>query len=396
MNTTRRTFVSTAVSAAVAQGWQGSPNDRIRLGLIGCGGRSRDLLDELIKANENAAITAVCDVWRVNREQRAAAIAKAFGAEPKQTTRYQELLAMKDLDAVIIATPDSTHPRILADAVAAGKDAYVEKPFAVDFQDGKMAWEAVKRSKQVVQVGTQRRSTPEFIGAAKAIHAGVIGKVTRVAMEVHFQEQRWRKDYHDVKAEDVDWEAFQFGGRIKGPFDARKLREWQLFRDTTSGIAGLWMCHLIDLAPWYLQDPYPKHAVTLGGVYLWKDGRQTSDVFQSLVEYNDCLVSFSMSLTNAAGNRNLWFGTKGTLDIDNLTITGEGSRAPDRIEHSSAIEKATVESHMLNFLRCMRSRQTPRANVDAGFQHAVAGCMAAVSLETGRRVSFDREKMELA
>jgi hypothetical protein len=104
-------------------------------------------------------------------------------------------------------------------------------------------------------------------------------------MQIHFQEQRWHKDLDNVKAEDVDWQAFQFGGRITGPFNARKLREWQLFRETTNGIAGLWMCHLIDLAGWYLEDPYPKHAVTLGGVYLWKDGRQTSDVFQSIVEY---------------------------------------------------------------------------------------------------------------
>ncbi len=374
---------------------QQSPNDQIRLGLIGCGGRSRDLLNELIRARENAAIIAVCDVWRVNREQRAAAIEKAFGAAPRQTTRYQELLAMKDVDAVIIATPDMTHPRILADAVAAGKDAYVEKPFAVDFQDGKMAWQAVKRSSRIVQVGTQRRSGAEFIGAAKAIQDGVIGKVTRVAMEVHFQEQRWRRDYHDVKAEDVDWEAFQFGGRIPGPFDARKLREWQLFRETTNGIAGLWMCHLIDLAPWFLNDPYPKHAMTMGGVYLWKDGRQTSDVFQSMVEYQDCLVTFSMSLTNAAGNRNQWFGVKGTLDLDNRKITGEGSRDPNRILEPMTIERVPVESHMANFLRCVRNRQTPRASVDAGFQHAVAGCMAGLSLETGRRVSFDREKIEL-
>jgi predicted dehydrogenase len=392
MNSTRRSFLA---AAATAPAWAQSPNERIRLGLIGCGGRSRDLLNELIRANENAAIVAVCDVWKVNREQRAAAIEKAFGAKPKETTRYQELLAMKDVDAVIIATPDMTHPRILADAVAAGKDAYCEKPFAVDFNDGKMAWQAVKRSRQVVQIGTQRRSGPEFIGAAKAIHGGVIGKVTRVSMEVHFQEQRWRRDYHQIKAEDVDWEAFQFGGRISGPFDARKLREWQLFRETTNGIAGLWMCHLIDLAPWFLNDPYPKHAVTLGGVYLWKDGRQTSDVFQSMVEYNDCLVTFSMSLTNAAGNRNQWFGVKGTLDLDKLLITGEGSRDPARITETMKIERVPVESHMANFLRCVRSRETPRASVDAGFQHAIAGCMAAVSLETGRRVRFDRDKLEL-
>jgi predicted dehydrogenase len=395
MTPSRRSFLSAAALAPAAAAWQQSPNDRIRLGQIGCGGRSRDHLTELVRSKENAAIVAVCDVWKVNREERAAGIERAFGAAPRHYTRYQELLAAKDIDGVLIATPDMTHPRILADAVAAGKDVYVEKPFAVNFADGKMAWQAVKRTKQVVQVGTQRRSTPEFLGAAKAVQSGVIGKVTRVEMSVNFQETRWRKDISNVKAEDVDWEAFQFGGRITGPFNARKLREWQLFRETTNGIAGLWMCHLIDLAPWYLQDPFPKHAIATGGVFMWKDGRDTSDVFHATVAYNDCLVTFAMSLTNGAGNRNLWFGTKGTLDIDNLKISGEGSRDPNRLTASTELERVPVESHMANFLRCMRTRETPRASVDNGFQHAVAGCMAAVSLETGRRVDFNREKMEL-
>ena len=151
MTAARRTFLAAAAAAPLAEAWQGSPNDRIRLGQIGCGGRSRDHLTALKQSGENAVIVAVCDVWKVNREQRAADIATAFGAAPRQTTRYQELLAMKDVDAVLIATPDMTHPRILADAVAAGKDVYVEKPFAVHFADAKMAWQAVKRTKQVVQ-----------------------------------------------------------------------------------------------------------------------------------------------------------------------------------------------------------------------------------------------------
>jgi len=381
-------MLAAAVAAIpAARAWQAPASDRIRLGQIGCGSRSRDHLSELVKSGENASIVAICDVWKVNREQRAADITKAFGISPRQTTRYQELLGMRDVDAVLIATPDMTHPQILADAVAAGKDVYVEKPFAVNFVDGKMAWQAVKRTRQVVQVGTQRRSTPEFIAAAWLVQGGAIGKVTRVEMSVNFQEQRWHRDLSNVRADDVDWEAFQFGGRITGPFNARKLREWQLFRETTNGIAGLWMCHLIDLAPWYLEQPYPKHAMTMGGVYLWKDGRETADVFQSTVEYNECLVNFSMSLTNPSGNRNVWYGTKGTLDIDNLTITRDGTVAP--------LEKPPVESHMANFLRCVRSRQTPRASVDNGFQHAVAGCIAGVALETGRRVSFDREKLEI-
>jgi predicted dehydrogenase len=353
-------------------------------------------------------IAAVCDVWRVNREARAADIERTYGTPPKQTSRYQDLLAMKDIDAVFIATPDTTHPRVLLDAIAAGKDVYVEKPFAVDFADGKAAWQAVKKSNRIVQVGTQRRSEPQMLGAAKAIQGGTIGKVTRVEMAVNFQEQRWHRDVADVKPEDVDWPAFQFGGRITGPFNAHKLREWQLFHETTNGIAGLWMCHLIDLAGWFLQDPYPKQAVTLGGVYEWKDGRDTSDVFQATVEYTDCLVTFAMSLTNAAGNRNVWYGDKGTLDLQTQRITGDGSRRPDRVPQVLPVERVPVEgapemqymddgttAHIANFLSCVRSRQAPRATVDAGFPHAVAGCMAAVSLQTGRRIRFDKEKMEI-
>lgn len=391
----RRTLLLAPSAPAILYSAQQSANDRIRLGLIGCGARSRDLLNEVIRSKENVAVTAVCDVWRINREQRAAACEMAFGVRPKQTSRYEELLAMPEVDAVLIATPDFTHPRILMDAVAAGKDAYVEKPFAIDFHEAKMAWEAVKRSRQIVQVGTQRRSAPECLGAAKAIQSGLLGKITRVAMEVHFQQPRWRRDYHDVRPEDVDWEAFRFHNRLGPDFDPRKLREWQLFRETTNGIPGLWMSHFIDLVPWFLNDPYPKHAMAMGGVYLWKDGRQTTDVFEALVEYNDCLVSFAMSLTNAAGGRNLWFGTKGTLDLDNLKISGEGSQDPNRLAEPLPIERVPVESHMANFLRCLRSRQTPRASVDAGFQHAVAACMASLSLETGRRTRFDHERLEI-
>jgi predicted dehydrogenase len=199
-----------------------------------------------------------------------------------------------------------------------------------------------------------------------------------------------------IKADEIDWEAFSFNGRGKGGFDARKFREWQLFRETTNGIAGLWMCHFIDLVPWFLQDPYPKSAVTQGGVYYWKDGRQTSDVFHSLIEYNDCLVSFEMSLTNASGNRNVWYGTLGTLDGDKLIMTPEGSRDPNRLTEAKPVERVQTDSHMANFLKCVRSRQQPRADVQAGFSHAIPVCMAAVALEQGRRVTFNREKLELA
>lgn len=225
---------------------------------------------------------------------------------------------------MIIESPDFTHSEILAEAVRAGKDVYCEKPMATVFADAKRAYHAVRASRQVVQIGTQRRSDPGLLGAAKLMQQGVLGQVTRVDMEVNFQEPRWRRSAPEFREEDVDWGRFLFG-RSERPFEARRIREWQLFRDYTNGLPGLWMSHFIDLVPWFTGKPYPVSAVASGGVYLWKDGRETEDTFQALLEYpGGMLVRWAMSLTNASpANRNLWYGTRGMLDCDALRISGE-------------------------------------------------------------------------
>lgn len=134
-----------------------------------------------------------------------------------------------------------------------------------------------------------------------------------------------------------------------------------------------------------------------GGVYLWKDGRETEDTFQALLEYpGGLLVRWAMSLTNASpANRNLWYGTRGVLDCDALRITGEGSKDAQHVNGTIKVEPIAAESHMENFLRCVRSRKVPRADIQAGFSHAVAGTMSAEALRTGRRVTFDDDRLEL-
>ncbi len=393
MSTSRRGFLFTSPALLA----QTAPSSQIRIGLIGAGGRGRYLMGELAKSQEsNFAITAVCDVHRPTLQAAAAAIGKQYGAPPKTSTRYQDILANKDIDAVILAAPDHTHARMLKEAVEAGKDVYCEKPMGTNLAEARAAFLAVKRSRQVVQIGTQRRSEGPYVEAARLFREGIIGKVTRVDLQVHFQEPRWRRDYHMVQPADIDWEAFDFG-RDLGPFDARKWREWQLFSPLSNGIPGLWMSHLIDLAHWFLDDPYPRSVVASGGVFLWKDGRQTSDVFHALLDYpKDFLVSFAMSLTNSAGNRNLWFGEKGIFDGDRLVFLPEGSRNPDRLAEPRKIEPSRLNSHTDNWLQCLRSRQTPRADIQAGFSHAVAGTMAAAALETGRRITFDPGKLEFS
>ncbi|MCC6392211.1 MAG: Gfo/Idh/MocA family oxidoreductase [Bryobacterales bacterium] len=397
MTTSRRAILGMAAAAPAAAARRHlSPNDRIGIGLIGGGGRGRYHLSDLSKLKaENIAITAVCDVHHPALTAMAERAGTAFSTTPRKTTDYRELLVWSEVDAVIIASPDFTHAEILAEAVRAGKDAYCEKPMATVFTDAKRAFHAVKQSQQVVQIGTQRRSEPALMGAAKLMQQGVLGKVTRVDMEVNFQEPRWRRDYSTIRAEDVDWPRFLFG-RSDRPFEARRLREWQLFRDYTNGLPGLWMSHYIDIVPWFLGTPYPRSAVASGGVFFWKDGRETEDVFQALIEYpNDCLVRWAMSLTNSAPVRNAWYGSRGMLDCEALKITGAGSKAPDRIAGDIAIEKVETDTHMENFLRSVRSRKTPRADIQAGFSHAVAGIMSAEALRTGRRVTFDPERLEI-
>ena len=389
----RRGFVAAAPAVLSSLHAQA---DRIRIGIIGAGWRGQSLMKDIEACRDlNVAVTAVCDIYRPNREKAADAAHKAWGAAPRTTVSYEELLGWRDVDAVIIATPDFGHSRILKAAVEAGKDAYCEKPMGTDFAEAKAAWQAVRQSGRVVQIGTQRRSDGKYIAMANLVRAGKLGKVTRVETCVNFQEPRWRRDHSEIRAENVAWDQFLLHAP-KRDFDARRLREWQLFSDYTNGIPGLWMSHFIDLVPWFLGDPFPAGAVANGGVFLWKDGRQTSDVFCALLDYpTGVLVTFAMSLTNSAGNRNHWYGTLGTLDMDSFTMDGSGSSMKDRIAGKVSVQPEEVNSHMANFIECLRSRQRPRADIDAGFQHAVAGCMAARALEEGRRIRFDPQRIEL-
>jgi predicted dehydrogenase len=233
------------------------------------------------------------------------------------------------------------------------------------------------------------------MSAARQVREGALGKVTRIEFAMAVQAPRWKRPPQAVEPADVDWKSFAMG-KIDKPFDPRLLREWQLFPETTNGIPGLWMSHYIDLVPWFLNDPYPKGVVSNGGVYLWKDGRHTTDVFYSLLEYpKEFMVMFTMSLTNAAGIRNLWYGTRGVLDCEKWTLSGEGSTMPDKIAGTVKVEPETTNSHMHNFLECVRSRQQPRASVEAGFSHAVAGILSSEALAKGRRMRFDTAKLEI-
>lgn len=388
----RRVFLAGASGAASlgAAPWiaraAASASDRIGIGLIGVGGRGTDHLNSLIHlaSSQNVQVTAVCDVWRKASGVAAEKLKNALGHEPRQYTRCGELLDQRDVDAVVIATPDFSHGTILNAALKAGKDVYVEKPMTIDLASARSALDLARAGSRVVQAGTQRRSDGHFQGAAKHIASGELGQISRVSASVAFNEPRWKRPVADLHEADVDWPAYLLHLAPR-PFDARLLRCWQLYRDTSNGLPGLWMTHFADAVHMLTSSKHPHNAVALGGIYVWKDGRQHTDTFHTVLEYPEgFLFDWSMGLGNAAGGHFTVHGTKATLDADRWTVQGEGrGRKPRPITTDHSV------SHMENWLECLRSRQRPNADIEYGYQHVVATVMAAQALESGQRQVYD-------
>ena len=285
------------------------------------------LLGETLKiaSSHNVEVAALCDVWKVNLEKTVARLATAQTTKPRTFARYADLLALKDIDAVIIATPDFAHTPVLIDAIKAGKDAFVEKPMATVLDHAKTAQKLVKEKGAIVQVGTQRRSDRRHQEGARFIQSGILGTISEVEAAWHDAAPRWARDYSDVKAADVDWDQYLMF-LPKEPWNPARFRRWHLYKDFTVGTPGLLGSHLVDVATWFMGDPLPTSAVAHGGVYVWKDGREHADTLDCIVEYpKGFIVNYSTRLGNKhAIPEVIFYGTKGTFDTESWTARGEG------------------------------------------------------------------------
>src|SRR6266566_6391909 len=329
-------FASTALSYSRIPG----ANDRIALGHIGIGGRGRGLasIAAKLKDQKNAEMTAVCDLWKVNRERAAATAEKAYGRSPRAFQYMDQLLALKDLDAVVISTGDFQHAPILKLTVEAGKDAYCEKPMANVLTEAKAVRDAVSKSDRIVQIGTQHRSEPYQIAVRDLIRTGVLGDVSKVEIVWNYHGPRWRgrPEVKQIREEDTDWRKWLMT-KPERPFDPRLYFEFRLYKDFSSGIADQWMSHGIDLVHWFTGDHFPTSVVAHGGIFAWKDGRETPDTFQALLEYpKGFLVSYATSFGNDADSFTRIMGDRGTL----VNIGGEGSQRWKLVE-----EKGTHEGN---------------------------------------------------
>jgi len=426
----RRKFIQLSAVAA-AGSWTASSyaailgaNDRVRTGIIGPGDRMKSALIPAFQSNAqkmNFEFVAVSDLWNRRRDEAVAYVQKVCGKKIETCRNNEELYERKDVDAVLIATADFQHAIHGTEAVNAGRDAYVEKPTADRLEDGKAFLAAVKKTGKIVQVGTQRRSTPAYQRAYEYIRSGKFGEINMVEMCWNVnQPGRWRRP--DVvpllKEQDTDWKRYLLN-RPYEPFDARKYLEFRLFWPYSSGIPDQWLVHQIDTVHWFTGYPHPRSVVANGGIYQWHDGRRNWDTLTAVFDYgplNDpnkgFQVVYSSRQTNSSGGvKEIYHSNGGSLNMDTQKVTPEGGLTaksaaemkmsanllePYSLGSSDAVSTDAntggdpmTTANMLNWMECVRSRKTPNASIEAGYSHSIALCMCIAAMKTGKKVTFD-------
>jgi predicted dehydrogenase len=398
----RREFVGATIAATTsAAGFTRilGANDRISIGIIGCGERGRQaLMKEIIEfyTETNVEITAVCDPWRQMREQAVDQAKAAFGKEPAQFAHFEDLLALKTVDAVTIATPEHQHCTQLIAAAQAGKDAYVEKPLAMNMEELIKAVDMVKEERRVVQNGTQIRSLPQALAARQFIASGGLGKILKASQARNGYKPYWfQYAERPIKEADVDWKAFLMHLKPR-PFDPDQYAGWYGYREFSRGPHTTQGLHFIDTVHFITGTSIPSRAVAHFGTFRWKDKRTAPDSVEMTFEYPEgFMVQYGQFFGNGGGRHNRILGTRGFIDCSDWSwggewpVSGEGTDEPDKVDKGTRLPKVESVPHMKNWLECLRTRKAPNAPMEAGYAHAVAGIMADESFIRGKRMAYD-------
>jgi predicted dehydrogenase len=399
-DTTRRQFLKESALAgagavalgSLAPGRVLGANDRIRVAVIGSGHRAQYVM-AYFKNSPNVEVVAVCDVYA---PARAAALAIA-GPGAQSYTNYHEVLDRKDIDAVLIGSPDHWHKQMLVDAVNAGKDAYCEKPIMHSIEEGVELVRVVDQSQRIVQTGTQQRSWRHWQLGKEIVDSGRLGKVTMVHT-YWYQKYKPLSEIPPVDPADLDWKAF-LGNAPDQPFTPEKFLRWRWYWDFGGGILTDLLTHWIDVIQWYMDQPAPKTATAVGDLYAqdW----QCPDTVTATYEYpGNFMVTFTGSINSGVDDGGIMFcGSDATLKIDrsHLAVYPEGfppvpgSLTPEPELFMRSPHDGTREN-VANFLDCVRTRKSPNANIHIGFEAARASWIGNIALKRGLKVAWDPTK----
>ncbi|RZK21371.1 MAG: Gfo/Idh/MocA family oxidoreductase [Pedobacter sp.] len=442
MNHSRRNFIKTS-AIAVAGTYVGTmgfsaksygniigANDRVRVGIVGYSDRFKSaLMPSFMKSQKdlNFDIVGLSDIWNYRRNVGVDYVKSLVGHDLKSCRNNDELYDMKDLDAVIVSTADFQHALHTIEAVKAGCDVYCEKPFAETMSDNRAALKAVKASKQIVQIGSQRRSGINYVAAADFIQKGKFGDITMVELSWNVnQPGRWRRPdlVAQIREQDTDWKRFLMNRPFES-WDPRKYLEYRLFWPYSSGMPGQWMSHQIDTVHWFTGLNHPRSVVANGGIYQWKDGRSNWDTTTAVFDYgpqNEAQKGFQVVFTSRMHNGDenpaeVYYSNGGELNLITNTVSSKGglskraAAAMDMKENLLPVLKLAelvkvdaaanagaddlVSNHMRNWMECIRSRKQTNAPVEAGYYHSIANIMTNAAARTGYKATFDEDTQEV-
>ena len=443
MSNTRRKFIRQSAQA-LAGTYMGSlafsassygrilgANDRVRVGVVGFSDRHKSShIPPFMQFYKemNFDIVAVSDIWKKRREEGAGFLKDKMGHDISAFRNNEELYASKMVDAVFISTADFQHALHTIEAVKAGVDVYCEKPFAETMADNRAALKAVKASKSVVTIGSQRRSGPNYMAAAEFIQSGKFGPITMVELNWNVnQPGRWRRPalVAQCREEDLDWKRYLLNRPFE-KFDPRKYLEYRLFWPYSSGLPGQWMSHQIDTVHWFSGLNHPRSVTANGGIYMWKDGRRNWDTITAVFDYgpaNDPNSGFQVVFGSRMHNGEdkpgeIYYSNGGELNLITNKVSPKGglranfaeamNMKPNLLPELNLTEKVVkVESgsntggdelttaHIKNWMECIRSRKQTNAPVEAGYNHSIATIMTNAAARTGEKVTFDEKTQEV-
>lgn len=380
----RRSFIIGSGLTALASTKAFGANETLRIGVIGAGGRMGNLLDSAALLG-SCDIVAVSDVYAPHCD---AVKARPNAASATAHTDYREVLEKKDIDAILIATPDHWHVRIASDAIAAGKDVYLEKPVTHTLEEGAPLIHAVRSSKQILQCGMQQRSWSHFRNAVDLIQGGALGRVVQV-------RTYWWQNYNvswvpkPIDTSLLDWKAW-LGSAPDQPFSLEKYNRWRWYWSFGGGAMTDLFTHWIDIVHWAMKSDQPVKAHMLGDKYIFEHW-DCPDTIQAAFRYPGFDVVYEGMMGSSIDDGGLEFrGTEATLKLNRsgLNLYREGiknDQNPVLSEHS--FRDGTI-SHMENFFQCIKTRKEPNAPVEAGVAAARAGQLGNLAYHQGGQVTW--------
>jgi predicted dehydrogenase len=373
----RRSFLVASGITALASTRVFGANDTLRIGVIGAGHRMKGLLDCADKVAPYQ-IVAVSDVYEPNRD----AVRERSNGLATVHLDYRDVLE-KEVDAVIIASPDHWHVRMAVDALAAGKDVYLEKPVTHTLEEGATLTRAVRSSKQILQCGMQQRSWTHFRDAVDLIQAGSLGRVVQV-------RTYWWQNYHrnwpvkPINQQALDWKLW-LGGAPEQAFSEEKFSHWRWFWNFGGGAMTDLFTHWIDVVHWAMKSDQPRQAFMLADKYVFEEW-DCPDTIQAAFRYPGFDVVYEGMMNSSIDDGGIEFrGTEATLKIDR----GGFAVYRERIEEGKnpvlterSFRDGTI-SHMENFFECIKTRKEPNAPVETGVAAARAGHIGNLAYHRG-------------